>query len=129
MSFSKALLIAAALSAGLLSGTTAQAHASFVASIPAPNGIVAAPPKLLLVRFDEKLINKGSSIELFMTAKPGTKMAGPANMNVAAVIGADGKTLVGSLKKPLATGSYLVAWHAATADGARKSGTFSFMVR
>ena len=128
MLFPKASLVVVAMTSALLSGTAAQAHASLVASIPAANGTVVKPTKLML-RFDERLARKGSSIELFMTAKPGAKLAGPANLKVVTGFGSDGKTLIAPLKQALTPGTYLVAWHATAGDGDRKDGTFSFKVR
>lgn len=128
MSRLKASLMAVIISGGLLSATAADAHAKLVASNPSAKAIVAAPTRLQL-RFDERLVGKGSSIQLFMTARPGPKLAAPMPVAVAAILAADGQTLVAPLKRPLATGSYLLAWHATTGDGARKDGTVSFKVR
>lgn len=124
----KAPLIVLAISGGALSATAAYAHAKLVASNPVANATVAGPTKLEL-RFDEKLVAKGSSIQLFVTVKPGTKLAGPMPVAVAATLAADGQTLAAPLKRPLTTGSYLIAWHATTSDGERKDGTFAFKVR
>lgn len=123
-----ASLFVMAVAGGLLSAASANAHAKLTASNPAANATVAAPTKLQL-RFDEKLVAKGSSIQLFITARPGPKLATPMPVSVAATLGQDGQTLIAPLKRPLTTGSYLVAWHATTSDGERKDGTFSFKVR
>lgn len=128
MSFFKASLIVVATSGALLGATAADAHAKLVASNPAANATVAGPTKIEL-RFDEKLVGKGSSLQLFITAKPGPKLAAPAPVAVAVSLATDGRTLVAPLKRALTTGAYLVAWHATTGDGERKNGTFSFMVR
>lgn len=124
----KASLIVMAIAGGSLSAVSANAHAKLTASNPAANSTVAAPTKLQL-RFDEKLVAKGSSIQLFVTAKPGAKLTAPAPVSIAATLGPDGQTLVAPLKRPLTTGSYLIAWHAMTSDGERKDGTFGFKVR
>jgi len=121
-------LIVLAISSGSLFATEAYAHAKLVASNPAANATVAGPTRLQL-RFDEKLVARGSTIQLFVTAKSGVKLAGPMPVSVAAAVAPDGMTLVASLKQPLVTGSYLIAWHATTSDGERKDGTFSFKVR
>lgn len=123
-----ALLVLAALSAAMAWPGEAQAHARLVAAAPAADATVAAPARLQL-RFDEQLVAPGSTVELFMTAKPGARLASPLGVAVTAALAADRKTLVVPLRKVLAAGSYLVAWHAATADGERKSGTFRFSVR
>ena len=124
----KASRLGTAIAGGLLSAASANAHAKLTASNPAANATVAGPIKLQL-RFDEKLVAKGSSIQLFITARKGPKLAAPMPVSVAATLGQDGQTLIAPLKRPLTTGSYLVAWHAATSDGERKDGTFSFKVR
>lgn len=123
-----ASLIVTAIAGGSLSATAANAHAKLTASNPAANATVAGPTKLQL-RFDEKLVAKGSSIQLFVTARPGPKLAAPMPVGVTAALGPDGQTLIAPLKRPLTAGSYLVAWHATTSDGERKDGTFSFKVR
>ncbi|MFA6125383.1 MAG: copper resistance protein CopC [Sphingomonas sp.] len=121
-------LIVLAISTGSLLATEANAHAKLVASNPAANATVVGPTRLQL-RFDEKLVAKGSSIQLFVTAKPGVKLTAPMPVSVTAVLGPDGKMLIAPLKRPLTTGSYLIAWHATTSDGERKDGTFGFKVR
>ncbi len=124
----KAPLIVLAISGGSLSATAAYAHAKLVASNPVANATVAGPTKLQL-RFDEKLVAKGSSIQLFVTAKPRAKLTAPMSVSVTAALGPDGQTLIAPLKQPLTTGAYLIAWHATTSDGERKDGTFTFKVR
>ncbi|OYY64439.1 MAG: hypothetical protein B7Y49_09690 [Sphingomonas sp. 28-62-11] len=124
----KASLLVTAIAGGLLSAASANAHAKLTASNPAANATVAGPTKLQL-RFDEKLVAKGSSIQLFITARSGPKLAAPMPVSVAAALGPDGQTLIAPLKRPLTTGSYLIAWHATTSDGERKDGTFNFKVR
>lgn len=124
----KASLLVTAIAGGLLSAASANAHAKLTASNPAANSTVAGPTKLQL-RFDEKLVAKGSSIQLFVTARPGPKLTAPMPVSVTASVGPDGQTMIAPLKRPLTAGSYLVAWHATTSDGERKDGTFSFKVR
>lgn len=128
MSFLKASLVVLALSGTVLGATGADAHAKLVASNPAANATVSGPTKVQL-RFDEKLVGKGSSFQLFITARPGSKLAAPTPVAAAVSLAPDGQMLVASLTRPLTTGAYLVAWHATTSDGERKNGTFGFMVR
>jgi len=128
LSLLRAFLSAAALSGALLSASSADAHAKLVASTPAANASIAAPAKLQL-SFDEKLVAKGSSVELFATTLSGKKLAAPMSITVRSALGADGKSMVAPIGKPLSAGTYLVAWHAVTSDGERKNGTFSFTVR
>lgn len=128
MSLPRVLLFAALLSGALLSATAADAHAKLLASAPAANASIAAPARLQL-SFDERLVVRGSSIELFATSLSGRKLAAPMNIVIRSAIGADGMSLVAPIGRPLAAGTYLVAWHAVTSDGERKNGTFSFTVR
>jgi hypothetical protein len=44
-------------------------------------------------------------------------------------VGADGKTLIGTLKAPLPVGSYTLGWHVVTADTHRVEGSYSFTVK
>lgn len=128
MSLPRVLLFAALLSGALLSATAADAHAKLLASTPAANASIAAPARLQL-NFDERLVVRGSSIELFATSLSGRKLAAPMNIVIRSAIGVDGMSLVAPIGRPLAAGTYLVAWHAVTSDGERKNGTFSFTVR
>lgn len=128
MSPFRAFLSAAPLLGTLLSATAADAHAKLVASTPAANASIAAPARLQL-SFDERLVARGSSIELFATSLSGRQLAAPMNIAIRSVVGADGTSLVAPIGRPLAAGTYLVAWHAVTSDGERKNGTFSFTVR
>ena len=128
MSFFKASLVVLALSGTVLSAAGADAHTKLVASNPAANATVSGPAKVQL-RFDEKLVGKGSSFQLFLTARPGSKLAAPTPVAAAVSLTPDGQMLVAPLTRPLPTGAYLVAWHATTSDGERKNGTFGFMVR
>lgn len=128
MSLRHMLFAAAACSAGMLPATVANAHAKLVASSPAANSSGAAPARLQL-GFDEKLVAKGSSIELFATIQASRKLAAPMPVAIRSALGADGKSLVAPIGRPLGSGTYLVAWHAVTSDGERKNGTFSFAVR
>ncbi|WP_222873604.1 copper resistance protein CopC [Hankyongella ginsenosidimutans] len=104
----------------MLSASSADAHAKLVASTPAANASIAAPAKLQL-SFDEKLVAKGSSVELFATTLSGKKLAAPMSITVRSALGADGKSMVAPIGKPLSAGTYLVAWHAVTSDGERKT--------
>lgn len=126
MSTARTLMTIPAIIAALAVGTAAHAHADLVSSTPAGGATVAAPPKFEL-RYNEKLAQK-SRIELFRTDAQG-KAATPAPIAVSVALTADGRTLVAKLQKPLATGSYLIAWHAIAADGDRTNGTIRFIVR
>ena len=126
MSITRTLLTIPATIAALALSTAAHAHADLVSSTPAGGATVAAPAKLEL-RYNEKLAQK-SWVELFRTGAQG-KAATPAPIALSVALAADGRTLVAKLQKPLATGSYLIAWHAIAADGDRTNGTIRFIVR
>ncbi len=127
MPINRTLLTISVMAVALTAGTAAQAHSKLLASSPAANATVAAPPQLEL-RYDEKLSPK-SRIELFMTAAPGKAAGSPTPIGVSTTLGGDGRTLVAKPRKPLAKGGYLIAWHAIAADGDRTDGTVRFVVR
>jgi methionine-rich copper-binding protein CopC len=122
-------LLALALPAALLAGTAAQAHPKLVSATPAPNSIVGKAAKIEL-HFNEALMGQFSGVDLAMTDMPGMKMNAPMQMNgVATSIGADGKTLIVTLKAPLSSGAYKLDWHVVSADTHRVSGSYSFKVK
>jgi methionine-rich copper-binding protein CopC len=120
-----ALLVSAF--AAVLSAGSAQAHSALIASTPAAHATVAAPSAIEL-HYNEKLKSK-SRVELFMTGAPGKLVGNPAQIGVSVSVGGNGKTLVAKPQKPLAKGSYLIAWHVIAADGDRTDGTVRFAVR
>ena len=118
-----------ALLASLLTSAPALAHPKLIDATPAENATVARPGKIEL-SFSERLIPKLSGGTLVMTAMPG--MAGHSPMpvkNVKSTIGNDGKSLILSPGAPLASGTYLVDWHAVSTDTHRVAGKYSFTVR
>ena len=127
MPTNRTLLTIFAIAVALATGTAAQAHSKLVASTPAANTTVAAPPQLEL-RYDEKLSPK-SRIELFMTAASGKAAGSLTPISVSTTLGGDARTLIAKPQKPLAKGGYLIAWHAIAADGDRTDGTVRFAVR
>ena len=108
--------------------TDAFAHPKLMASMPAAKSAVAAP-SVITLKFNEKLMQKFTGIDLTMTSMPGMadkpmKIAGFKTM-----LGSDGKTLTAKLPKALSTGGYRVDWHAVAADTHRMTGSFGFTVR
>ena len=108
--------------------SAAIAHPALVASMPAAKSAVAAP-SVITLKFNEKLMQRFTGIDLTMTSMPGMadkpmKIAGFQTM-----VGSDGKTLTAKLPKALTTGGYRVDWHAVAADTHRMTGTFAFSVR
>ncbi|MBQ1563570.1 MULTISPECIES: copper homeostasis periplasmic binding protein CopC [unclassified Caulobacter] len=117
----RAFLATAVLSASILAGGQASAHAKLVASDPAANATVAAP-KTIRLTFNEKLAPAFSSFELAMA----DGMKAPVKTSVSA----DRKTITGAPKGRLMAGAYKLTWHAAAADdGHRMDGTLTFTVK
>ncbi|WP_217894985.1 copper homeostasis periplasmic binding protein CopC [Sphingobium sp. Z007] len=121
-------VFAVAMAASVLTATAAQAHPKLNSATPAANAVVAAPTRIQLV-FSEALVAQFSGIDLTMTEMPGMKM-GPMKINgVKATVGADGKTLVATLAKPLAVGTYKVDYHVVSTDTHRIQGSYTFRVQ
>jgi copper resistance protein C len=121
-------VFAVAMAASVLTATAAQAHSKLNSATPAANAVVAAPTRIQLL-FSEALVAQFSGIDLTMTEMPGMKM-GPMKINgVKATVGADGKTLVATLAKPLAVGTYKVDYHVVSTDTHRIQGSYTFKVQ
>lgn len=111
---------ALAVSAAALFATSpALAHAKLVSATPAENAVAAAPRQIVL-RFNEKVQAKFSGFEL---SRAGTAVP------VTVTVGKDRLSLLGVPGKPLAAGAYEVKWHAVTADTHRMQGEYTFTVR
>ena len=104
MRFAPVLAVAA-----LIAPLPAFAHPRLIAATPAPNS-ATAPTARLQLAFSERLVAQFSGADVVMTEMPGMKMHGPMKMAVKANLAEDGKTLVLTLQKPLAKGSYRVDW-------------------
>lgn len=128
MPFNRIPLFATALMT-LVMGTPAIAHPKLVASNPAANATVAKP-KMIELRFSEKLVGQFSSVDLLMIGMPGMKAHAPMKVGgLATSTRKDGKTMIVSLKSPLTAGTYKLDWHAVSADTHRVNGTYSFRVK
>ena len=115
--------IASAMAAvALLTAAQAQAHAKLVSSTPAEGAIVAAP-KVLVLKFSEKLQPKFSGVVLTMPSMNDTAMATKVS------VAKDGVTMTATPTQPLAPGTYTVSWHAVTADTHKMEGKLNFTVR
>lgn len=112
----------------LLAAPAAQAHAKLTSANPAANAVAKAPARIEL-RFSEKLVPSFSGIDLAMTSMPGMKMSGPEKVAVKSNVADDGKTLVGTLARPLAPGTYRLDYHVVSADTHRIKAGYSFSVR
>ena len=110
-----ALAAAVVLAAG-----PAAAHARLVSATPAPNATVGATRTLTLT-FSERSVPAFSGFDVVNAA--GDKVA------IRTSVGEDGKTLTGTLARPLAAGAYRVDWRIASSDGHRMTGSYTFSVR
>ena len=125
----KTLLAAALAALSLGVSAPALAHPKLVSSSPAATATVAATNRLTLT-FSEHLMPQLSGIDLAMTGMPG--MANHAPMKIGGVrttVGENGKTLIATLPRPLAAGTYKLDWHAVSVDTHRIAGSLTFTVR
>jgi methionine-rich copper-binding protein CopC len=96
------------------------AHARLVSATPAPNATVAAPRTISLT-FNERSVPAFSGFDVVNAA--GEKVA------IRTAVAEDGKTLTGTLARPLLPGTYTVEWRIASSDGHRMTGSYAFSVR
>lgn len=128
MNLTRTLGIAAA-TAIVAFATPAMAHPKLVSSTPAAKSVVSNVTRLTLT-FSERLLPQMSGLELAMTGMPGMANHKPMNVTGFAIsVGADGKTLVAVLPRKLPAGTYLLSWHAVSADTHRVTGTLTFTVK
>lgn len=97
----------------------AAAHARLVSATPAPDSM-GGPTRTLSLVFSERSIPAFSGFDVYDAN--GTKL------RMRASISDDGKTLSGTLDRPLAAGNYRVEWRLASSDGHRMTGNYTFMV-
>jgi methionine-rich copper-binding protein CopC len=122
-------LAALLVATGLAIAMPAFAHPHLVVADPAQGTTVAKVGKVTLT-FSEPLIGQMSGIEVVMTGMPG--MDHHAAMKITGVrvsVGADGKSLVASLPRPLLAGTYEADWHAVSTDTHRVTGKLTFAVK
>lgn len=117
--FHSAPFIAVAAAVAFAAGPAA-AHARLVSATPAANSTVA-PTRSVSLTFSERSVPAFSSFDVINAA--GEKVA------IRVSTSEDGKTLVGTLARPLAAGAYRVEWRIASSDGHRMTGSHSFSVR
>lgn len=118
-SFNRTPFIAVAAAVAFAAGPAA-AHARLVGATPAPNSTVAATRTLTLT-FSERTVAAFSGFDLVDAA--GNKVT------VRPSVAEDGKTLTGTLARPLAAGAYRIDWRIASSDGHRMTGSYTFSVR
>ena len=121
-------LIPLALVATLAIAAPAIAHPKLVTSSPAANSTTGRISTITL-NYSEKLVPALSGAQVVMTGMPG--MANHKPMPIAGVKTSvkAGKTLIVTLPRPLASGTYEVRWHAVAGDTHRIKGAFSFRVK
>lgn len=117
--FNPAFFVAVVAAVALAAGPAA-AHARLVSATPAPNSIVAATRTVSLT-FSERTVAAFSGFDIVNAA--GGKVA------VQTSVAEDGKTLNGTLARPLAAGAYRIDWRIASSDGHRMTGSYTFSVR
>lgn len=128
MNFTRPIGIAVA-TAIVAYASPALAHPKLVSSTPAAKSVVSNVRQLTLT-FSERLIPQMSGIDLAMTGMPGMANHKPMKVTGFAIsVGADGKTLLAVLPRNLPAGTYLLTWHAVSADTHRVTGTFTFTVK
>ncbi|WP_030140788.1 copper homeostasis periplasmic binding protein CopC [Pseudomonas fluorescens] len=128
MSFIKNVVIAAALSTGLLVSGLAQAHPKLLSSTPAEGAEGAAPTKIEL-HFSENLMTKFSGAKLMMTEMPGMSAHSPMPMPAKVSGSDDPKTMVIVPNAPLSAGTYQVQWRAVSSDTHPITGNVTFKVK
>jgi methionine-rich copper-binding protein CopC len=116
------LLANLAMAALAVHGAPAQAHARLTASTPADGAVLGSAPASLRLQFSEVLEPAFSTLSL--RDGQGAEVA----IGKPALDPADAKTLTAKLPR-LAAGSYQVRWSAASHDGHRTRGMFSFDVK
>ena len=118
-SFNPASIIAVTAAVAFVAGPAA-AHARLLSATPAPNATVATTRTVSLT-FSERTVPAFSGFDVINAA--GEKVA------VRISVAEDGKTLTGTLARPLAVGAYRVDWRIASSDGHRMTGSYTFSVR
>lgn len=114
-----ASFVAVAAAVTSLAGPAA-AHARLVSATPAPGSAVSAPRSISLT-FSERTVAAFSGFDVVNAA--GAKVA------TRVAVSQDGKTLTGTLARPLPAGAYVVNWRIASKDGHRMTGRYDFTVR
>jgi len=117
-----AIAFALVASMSLTANRTASAHAELVSAEPAPNSVIAQPPKQIKLVFSQALQAVGHTITLLNEKKNkveiGKAMLDPADNS--------GKTLVAEIATALPMGKYTVEWKNLSTDGHSERGRFTF---
>jgi methionine-rich copper-binding protein CopC len=116
--FSTLPFVAAAVVA--LATGSAAAHAHLASATPAPNSVVA-PTRTVGLTFSGRIVSTFSDFDV--VDAEGRK----AEVRIAH--GDDGRSMTGTLSRPLAPGVHRVDWRIASGDGHRMTGSYTFTVR
>jgi methionine-rich copper-binding protein CopC len=111
----KRVLLAVAVT---VMATPASAHAFLNHADPGAGASLTQAPKEIALSFTEKLEPSSSGVSVSDAAGHDMEAAAP-------VISGDTVTVT---LKPLAAGSYHVAWHAVSLDSHRTEGSYSFSI-
>ncbi|MFB9330011.1 copper resistance CopC/CopD family protein [Paenibacillus aurantiacus] len=104
----------------LLPGSIGSAHSSLTNAVPAPDGRLAESPSAIVLRFNERLENKGYAIQVYDSrGQPAAKSE--------ATLDPDRRALRLQLP-PLSEGSYTVAYRLLSADGHPIRASYVFTV-
>ncbi|WP_375251082.1 copper resistance protein CopC [Sphingomonas sp.] len=122
-------LFPAALILSLLPAAPVIAQPTLASATPAADTVVARPTRLTLA-FSEPVTAAADAIDLVMTAMPGMKDHPPMPIRgFATTTGADRRSLVAVLPRPLPAGSYRLRWRVTGSDGATVEGQYAFSAR
>jgi len=99
--------------------TAAVAHAFLNHADPGAGAALTQPPKEISLTFTEKLEPTFSGVSISDSTGHDMEAASPV---------VSGTSITVALK-PLATGSYRVAWHAVSVDSHRTEGSYSFSIK
>ena len=116
------LLLALVLLLTLLAAPAALAHSTLTSTIPSQGAVLQTAPHEIVLQFSGKVSLPAGGIQLineskvsFPTGQPVLDPSGPGRVTI-------------PLKDKLPDGSYLLTWHAISADGHPLSGTLGFGV-
>jgi methionine-rich copper-binding protein CopC len=115
-----AAVVLAVLAVLMISGT-ASAHATPVSSSPAPCSVLDVAPRQIVLKFDEGIDTTAQSIRLVA--------ANGSSIDIGDIQHHAGASSMSADVPDLRDGTYVVAWHAISADSHPVSGAFTFSVR
>ena len=120
------LLLTLVLIVSFLAPDTAEAHANYVDSDPAPNSVLETPPERVTIRFTEPLVPSLSEIRVLDSRGLRVDNADSAPYSSGGTVNPETMSVT---VKPLADGTYTVVWkNVSTVDGHRMRGSFVFSV-